>query len=288
MSMVLFDVPGPRAAARHRVYTWISALVLTALLGLVLWKLYEEGEFAADIWEAMVQPNIWRAIGQGLWATVSAAAIAIVLAVIFGALFAVARLSDHAWVRWPAVVVVEFFRAVPLLLLILFLFIAYSDILTDFWALVLALMLYNGSVLAEVFRAGINAVPKGQTEASYAVGMRKNQVMRLVLIPQAVTIMLPAIISQCVIVLKDTALGLIIAYQDLVAEGQRIAEFVNGAVVPLGVIALIYIAMNYSLSRLAVVLERRFATRGHSSVLPPESKTDAATGGLAGGPGVGA
>lgn len=266
MSMVLFDVPGPRAAARHRIYTWISALVLTAILGLILWKLWVEGEFEPEIFEAMTQPNIWRAIGQGLWATVSAAAIAIVLSVIFGTVFAVARLSDHAWIRWPAVVVVEFFRAVPLLLLILFLFIAYSEYLTDFWALVLALMLYNGSVLAEVFRAGINAVPKGQSEASYAIGMRKNQVMRLVLIPQAVTIMLPAIISQCVIVLKDTALGLIIAYQDLVAEGGRIVEFINASVVPMGIVALIYIAMNYALSRLAVYLERRFATRGHSSV----------------------
>jgi glutamate transport system permease protein len=259
--------------------------VLSVLLFLVLWKLYEEGEFAAELWEEMAQPNIWRAIGQGLWATVSAAAIAIVLSVLFGAVFAVARLSDHVWVRWPAVVVVEFFRAVPLLLLILFLFIAYSDYLTDFWSLVLALMLYNGSVLAEVFRAGINAVPTGQWEASYAIGMRKNQVMRLVLIPQAVTIMLPAIISQCVIVLKDTALGLIIAYQDLVAEGQRIVEFVDKAVVPLGLVALIYIAMNYSLSRLAVLLERRFATRGHSSVSKIDDRHDPGLNPAAGGTG---
>ena len=266
MSSVLFDVPGPRAAARHRIYTWLAAVLLTAVLGLIVWKLYREGEFDPEVWEEMSQPNIWRAIWQGMQATLSAAAIAIVLAVIFGAVFAVARLSDHAWVRWPAVVVVEFFRAVPLLLLILFLFIAYSDILSDFWALVLALMLYNGSVLAEVFRAGINAVPRGQTEAALAVGMRKGQLMRLVLVPQAVTIMLPAIISQCVIVLKDTALGLIIAYQDLVAEGQRIAEFVDASVVPLGVVALIFIAINYSLSRLAVYVERRFALRGHSSV----------------------
>jgi glutamate transport system permease protein len=266
MSSVLFDVPGPRAAARHRIFTWLAAIVLTAVLALIVWKLYTEGEFDPEVWEEMAQPNIWRAIWQGMQATLSAAAIAIVLAVIFGAVFAVARLSDHAWVRWPAVVVVEFFRAVPLLLLILFLFIAYSDILSDFWALVLALMLYNGSVLAEVFRAGINAVPRGQTEAALAVGMRKGQLMRLVLVPQAVTIMLPAIISQCVIVLKDTALGLIIAYQDLVAEGQRIAEFVDASVVPLGVVALIFIAINYSLSRLAVYVERRFALRGHSSV----------------------
>jgi len=264
MSSVLFDTPGPTAAARHRIYTWISAVVLTGILALILWKLYVEGEFEADVWEAMTQSNIWRAIGQGLWATLSVAAIAIVLSVIYGAIFAVARLSDHAWISVPAVIVVEFFRAVPLILLILFLYIGFTS-LDRFWALVLALMLYNGSVLAEVFRAGINAVPRGQTEASYAIGMRKNQVMRLVLIPQSITIMLPAIISQCVIVLKDTALGLIIAYQDLVAEGQRIAEFVNASVVPLGLIAVIYIAMNYALSRLAVTLEHRMSRRGRSS-----------------------
>jgi glutamate transport system permease protein len=265
MSTVLFDTPGPRARARHKIYTWVAGVVLAALLGSILWKLYQEGEFDPEVWEEMAQPNIWRAIGQGLWATVSAAAVAIVLAVVFGALFAVARLSDHAWVRWPAVVIVEFFRAVPLLLLILFLFIAYSDYLSDFWALVLALMLYNGSVLAEVFRAGINAVPKGQTEAALAVGMRKGQLMRLVLVPQAVTIMLPAIISQCVIVLKDTALGLIIAYRELVAEGQGIAQFIDAPVVPLATVALIFISINYGLSKLAVYAERRASGRGRSS-----------------------
>ena len=262
---VLFDVPGPRARARHRIYTVIAGAVALVLLGLVLWKLYQEGEFEAELWEDLAQPNIWRAIGNGLAATLSVAAVAIVLSVVFGALFAVARLSDHALIRWPAIVIVEFFRAVPLLLLILFLFIAYSDFLNDFWALTLALMLYNGSVLAEVFRAGINAVDAGQSEAAYAVGMRKNQVMRFVLLPQAVTIMLPAIISQCVIVLKDTALGLIIAYRDLVAEGQGIAEFVDHSIVPLGIVALIFIAINYTLSRLAVYLERRFAQRGHTT-----------------------
>jgi glutamate transport system permease protein len=274
MSSVLFDTPGPRAAARHRIYTWIGAVVLAGILALILWKLYQEGEFEAALWEDLAQPNIWEAYAQGLWATVSAAGLAIVLAVIFGAVFAVARLSDHAWVRWPAIVVVEFFRAVPLLLLILFLYIAYADYLSDYLAVVLGLMLYNGSVLAEVFRAGINAVPRGQSEASYAIGMRKNQVMRLVLLPQAVTIMLPAIISQCVIVLKDTALGLIIAYQELVAEARGIQEYVDHAVVPLGIAAIIFIAINYGLSRLAVYVERRFAQRGHSSAAKLDARYD--------------
>jgi glutamate transport system permease protein len=246
------------------VGTVIAAVIILAITAWGLWTLYQEGEFEAELWEEMSQENIWRAYWNGIVATLSAAASGIVLSVIFGAIFATARLSDHAWVRWPALVIVEFLRAVPLLLLIVFLFIAYPQ-LGQYWALVLALMLYNGSVMSEVFRAGINAVPRGQSEAAYAVGMRKNQVMRLVLLPQAVSIMLPAIISQCVIVLKDTALGVFIAYQELVRESQGIAEFVDHAIVPLAIAALIFIIINYALSRLAIWVERRMARRGHTA-----------------------
>lgn len=268
MSSVLFDVPGPKARVRHNLGTVVATIAALAVLGWALWQLWQAGEFERDLWEDLSQPNIWRAIQQGIIGTISAAAVAIVLSVLLGAILAVARLSDHAWVRWPAVVFVEFFRAVPLLLLIMFLFIAYPEV-GRYWAVVLGLMLYNGSVLAEVFRAGINAVPRGQSEASYAIGMRKNQVMRLVLLPQAVTIMLPAIISQCVIVLKDTALGVIIAYGDLVRQAQLIAEFVNHAIVPLSIAAVIFIAINYALSRLAMYVERRMARRGHSAAKLP-------------------
>lgn len=283
MSSVLFDVPGPKARARHNIMTAVAGVVLIGVTGLMVWKLWQEGEFEAQLWEDLAQPNIWRAIGDGIVATLSAAASGIVLSVIFGGLFAVARLSDHAWVRWPARVVVEFFRAVPLLLLIIFMFYGFQDYLGTYWSLVIALMLYNGSVLSEVFRAGMLAVPQGQSEAAYAVGMRKNQVMRLVLLPQAVTIMLPAIISQCVIVLKDTALGVIISYGELVFQGQLIAEFVNHAIVPLSLIAVIFIVMNYALSKLAVYVERRFAQRGHSSAKKPKEFEQAATMDQSGG-----
>ena len=265
MTSVLFDAPGPKARARHLAGTVLGAIAALSAIGWVLWRLWQEGEFEAELWEDLAQPNIWRAIGDGLVATLSAAGTAIVLSVIFGGAFAVARLSDHAFIRFPARIVIEFFRAVPLLLLIIFVFFGFSQFIGTYWSLVIALTLYNGSVLAEVFRAGIQAVPRGQSEAALAVGMRKNQVMRLVLLPQAVTIMLPAIISQCVIVLKDTALGVIISYGDLVFQGQLIAEFVNHAIVPLALIALIFITINYTLSKIAVYVERRFAQRGHSA-----------------------
>lgn len=285
MSSVLFDVPGPQARRRALVGTVVAAVLAAALLAVVLWKLNSEGEFEAELWEDLGQSNIARAIWMGLVATLSAAASAVVLSILFGGLLAVARLSDHRVVRLPAAVVIEFFRAIPLLLLIVFLFLSLSETIGTYWSLVLALMLYNGSVLAEVFRAGIEAVPRGQSEAAYAVGMRKSQVMSSVLLPQAVAIMLPAIISQCVVVLKDTALGVIIAYGELVYQGRLIAEFVNHTIVPLLLIAVIFIAINYSLSRLAVWLERRLARRGRSSVSRPAAQDPALdpAGGGAGG-----
>lgn len=278
MSSVLFDVPGPRARSRYRLAAVVGVAVALAVLGWVLWRLYTEDVFRAEVWEEFFQPNIFEALLDGLIATLKAAATAIVLSIVFGALFAVARLSDHAWIRWPAVIVVEFFRAVPLLMLIAFLFLAYSTTIGTYWSLVFGLTLYNGSVLAEVFRAGILAVPQGQSEAAYAIGMRKNQVMRLVQLPQGVTIMLPAIISQCVVVLKDTALGVWIAYQDLVFQGELIAQFIDSNIVTFSFIAAIFIIINYSLSKLAIYVERKMAKRGRTAAKFPDEEDPTLTG----------
>ena len=212
---VLYDLPGPNAIRRHRIAGGIGALGIAAILGLVLFRLGQEGQLSADTWEFLAVPETYVALWEGLLDTLQVAAVAIALALGLGTLLAVARLSDTRLVRWPAVVVVEFFRAVPLLLLILFIFLGFSAQIGRFWSLALALMLYNGSVLAEIFRAGILSVPRGQSEAGYAIGLRKAQVQRLVLVPQAVRIMLPAIISQSVVALKDSALGSIIAYGEL-------------------------------------------------------------------------
>lgn len=265
---VLFDLPGPRARARHRVYTLVSVLVIAALLGWVVWKLWEQEQITPDKWEAFTEPTIIEALAEGVLDTLIIAGAAIGLAIVFGVVLASGRLSDHAWLRWPSVVIVEFFRAVPLLLLIFFLFLGYGDVLSRFWALVIALMLYNGSVLAEIFRAGMQAVPRGQSEAAYAIGMRKSQVMRLVLGPQAVRTMLPAIISQCVVALKDTALGYIIGAPGVVRIGEQIyqaPQYGNHLAVGI-VLAAIFIVINYSLSRLAIYLEGRLRREGKAVV----------------------
>jgi glutamate transport system permease protein len=188
---------------------------------------------------------------------------------VFGLVFGVGKLSDHAWVRWPCWVVVEFFRAVPVLLLMVFIFLAYGigDGFGSYWSVVFALTLYNGSVLAEVFRAGINAVPRGQSEAAYAIGMRKTQVMNVVLLPQAVKIMLPAIISQMVVALKDTSLGFYIAAPGLTFVGKQIyGEFKNQFQTVI-IIAALYILMNLILTWIATWVQKKVV--GEKAVVAP-------------------
>ena len=265
MSSVLFDLPGPRARRRHHIATGATVLGLALLLALVVWRLATQDQFTMQKWEPFVTPRILEVLLQGLIDTLQAAVLAIVFAVGFGLVFAPAKLSSHRVFRWPAWLVVEFFRAVPLLMLIIALFAAFSTELGSFWCLVVGLTLYNGAVLAEVFRAGINAVPKGQSEAAYAIGMRKGQVTTLILLPQAIKIMLPAIVSQCVVVLKDTSLGFAILAPGLTSAARLVwGEFQNRFATAI-VLAAIYVVLNCILSWLAGWLQRRLARSGASS-----------------------
>jgi glutamate transport system permease protein len=196
------------------------------------------------------------------------------LALVLGLMSAVARLSEHGWLRTPAFAVVEFFRAIPLVVMIFFLFYAAPQAglqLGVFWSLVVSLTLYNGSVLAEVFRAGMLSVPRGQHEAAYALGLRKNQVMRAVLLPQAVRAMLPTIVSQLVVLLKDTALGFLITYPELLYEARYLgglAEFGRPIIPTALVIGAIYITLCTGLSSLAGYLERRSRRTGRALPTP--------------------
>ncbi|MBA2639609.1 MAG: amino acid ABC transporter permease [Nocardioidaceae bacterium] len=285
MSSVLFDVPGPRARTRQRIGTVLVAALLVGIGYVVVRRLTEE-QFTVENLDELFQPGNFEAIGEGLLGTVQAAAIAIVTSVLFGLVFAAMRLADNRLVGAVAWTVVEFFRAVPLLMLILIIFYSpVKDVMEDvgvpgdLGSLVLGLTLYNGAVLAEVFRAGVNAVPTGQAEAAYAVGMRKGQVLRLIQVPQAVRIMLPAIISQCVVILKDTSLGYVIIYDELLSQANNIGDFIGANLLTYVCIALIYVSINYSLSRVATWLEARTTRAARSSAQRVEGATGALTGG---------
>lgn len=259
---VLYDHPGPRARLRNNVLSAIFLVLLALGAWWVIATLESKGQLRAELWKPFLTSQMWTTyLLPGLWNTLKAALISVVIALPIGALLGIARLSDHAWIRVPAGAFVEFFRAIPVLILMVFAFgftVAALSIADPLLAVVIALVLYNASVLAEVFRAGILSLPKGQTEASLAIGMTKSQMMQIVLLPQALTAMLPAIVSQLVVILKDTALGgILIGFVELRRVAGTAASFYRNVVPIYIVIAVMYILLNLALTSLAGYLENR-------------------------------
>ncbi|WP_327178335.1 amino acid ABC transporter permease [Streptomyces sp. NBC_01335] len=258
---VLYDAPGPKATARNRVYAVVGGVAIAALIIFAVKRLSDTGNLDSGMWDIFNYAGIRQNIADAVLATLKVFGLAAVGSVVLGVVLAVGRLSDHRPVRWLATTFIELFRSIPLLITIYAIWVGF---LTDYsmWALALGLSVYNGCVQAEVLRAGINSVPRGQSEAAYALGMSKTQVMLGVLMPQAVRAMLPTIISQLVVTLKDTSLGYIILYPELLQTARLIASntLVDGKypyVSTIVVIGTIYVTMCLLLSALATWIERR-------------------------------
>ena len=272
---VLYDVQGPKARRRVLAASVVGALVLLGLLAVAARRLAQNEQFEYEKYSPFLEePELYERLFEALQNTLIAAAYALVLALALGVVLAFGRLSHRAFIRLPAIAVVEFFRGVPLLLLIFFFFLAFPLAfgieLPALWSLVLGLTLYNGAVIAEIIRAGVLSIPKGQTEASLAMGMSRGQTLRLVLLPQAIRVMLPALVSQLVVLLKDTSLGFVIGYGELLRTGGFLVQVLNNPIQLYLLIALIYIAINSCLSLLAGWLERRQRrTVATSTVLAP-------------------
>ena len=259
---VLYDVQGPRARRRVLISSVLGGLVLLGLFALAGRRLAQNEQFEYEKYEPfLTEPLLYERLVEGLQNTLTAAAYALVLALLLGVVLAFGRLSHRLWISLPAVAVIEFFRGVPLLLLIFALFLGAPLVvgidLPALWALVIGLTLYNGAVIAEIVRAGILAIPKGQSEAAMAVGLGRGQVLRLVLLPQAVRIMLPSLVSQLVVLLKDTSLGFVIGFSELLRTGQQLVQVLNNPLQMYLAVALVYIVINACLTALAGWLERR-------------------------------
>ncbi|MER5848823.1 amino acid ABC transporter permease [Streptomyces sp. NPDC002012] len=267
MTSVLYDAQGPRAKQRNILYTVLFVLCAAAVVWWVYAGLAEKHQLDWIKWKPFfTSPQPWQTyIWPGLQNTLKAAFFALIIALPLGALFGIGRLSDHRWVRVPSGVVVEFFRAIPVLILMIIAnaaYAEYTDISTDvrpLYAVVTGLVLYNFSVLAEIVRAGIHSLPQGQTDAAKAIGMRKGQTMVFVLLPQAVTAMLPAIVSQLVVIVKDTALGgAMMTFPELLASVRPMsANYGANTIACFTIVALIYIIVNFALTSFASWLERR-------------------------------
>ena len=260
---VLFDAPGPKTVARHRIYSVISVVALLALIAFAVWKLYDAGQLEYDLWEPFVTPDYLEYIlVDGLLETLKMAFFSIIFAVVFGLVFGVAKLSDRGWVRWPAWLVVEFFRAVPVLLLMIFIFFSYGvgDGIGSFWSVVIALTLYNGSVLAEVFRAGIDSVHPSQRASATALGLSDAQSLRHVVLPQAVRRVLPPLLNDFVSLQKDTALVATVGLVDALGTAADTANYTFNYT-PYLVAAALFVALTVPLARLTDWVGRRAMER---------------------------
>ncbi|GAA2537425.1 amino acid ABC transporter permease [Microbacterium mitrae] len=262
MTSVLYDVPGPKARRRNALIGAATVVALVGFVGFVIWRFIDTGQFTAAKWNVFTFSTVWtNMVIPAVMATLSAFAVAAVGSLIFGVILVVGRLSDRAWIRVPVTWVTEILRAIPVLVLMMLLFFGFPSIGIDlgtFWSVVVALVAYNGSVLAEVFRAGIEALPRGQAEAGYAIGLRKSGVLALIQFPQAIRAMLPVIIAQLVVTLKDTSLGSIIGYDELLDLAKTLMSQSGRPIIPATIIvSAIYISMCLLLSWLAHVVQKR-------------------------------
>jgi glutamate transport system permease protein len=248
---------------RNWVVTGVTVVIALLVIWVVYSKLSQKGQLTAAKWEPFLTANLWKTyILPGIQGTLAAAAVSIVLALVLGAV-----------IRWPCAVFVEFFRAVPVLVMMLFAFglFALYDIFPGkqlaLAGVIAGLTFYNGAVIAEIVRAGVNALPRGQSEASFALGLTWGQTMRSILLPQAVTSMLPVLVSQMVVVLKDTAIGYQITFLETVRQGTNIGAAYSNYIPALIVVAALMIAANFALSSFATWLEGRMR-RSHRAPTP--------------------
>ncbi|GAA1342223.1 amino acid ABC transporter permease [Arthrobacter roseus] len=260
----------------------IGVLVIAAVLLYILNGLAEKDQLSAAKWSPFLEGDTWQYyILPGLLNTLKAAAVAILTSVVFGLALGLGRLSAFAPLRWITGTIVEFLRAVPVLLMMIFLWFGISmlDIMpagnVPFVAVVTALTLYNGSVIAELVRSGVYGLPSGQREAALAIGMTRPQSLRSIEVPQALVAMLPALISQFVVILKDSALGYIITYSELLSTSRRLGSGEGNMLPALIVAAVIFIVINYSLSSMAQWLSRFLSFRAHKPVRKEEPLMDA-------------
>lgn len=290
MSSVLYDEPGPVARRRELWGSVAGVVLLLALVAVALVYANGRGVLSADRWDVLYDPpknqtagDVWQSmIVRGLGATLRAAALAAPLALLLGLGLALWRTTRHRWLRLPAVAIIELFRGLPVLLMMFFGFLGFGW--SAFAAVVFGLTVYNMAIIAEILRAGLAALPKGQAEAAYAIGLSRTQTLVTILLPQAIRTMLPSLIAQLVVLLKDSSLGFIVGYAELLRSIQNNAQyFGNQYYVSLFVVgAGIYLLVNISLSQLAIRLQRRPPQGTAAAPATAEPEGEAGTIGVGG------
>ncbi|MBT2565106.1 amino acid ABC transporter permease [Arthrobacter sp. ISL-85] len=277
MTAAIYDVAGPRTRRRITYGTVAGALLLAGIAAVAISRLAANGQLSPELWGVLARKDLQTLLFKGLGATLQVALTSLALSLVGGVLLAVGRLSHRPWVRGAARVWVEVFRGLPLLLLIFFVFLgpsAWGIHVPTFWALVISIAVFNSAVIGEILRSGILSLPKGQAEAGYAIGLTRGAAMRLILIPQGVRVVLPSLIAQIVTLLKETSLGFIIGYEELLRNGRIAVEYLGGkyAIPVYTGIALFYLVTNLILSWTARRIQKGKTNRSITAAAPASSE----------------
>ena len=256
----LFEAGGPRARRRILIGTVLSALALVALVAWIIYRFYIKGQLASQYWYFFAQINVWEFIGMGLVGTLRAALGAGAIALVMGLVLMLGRTSRWAPVRWIATAVIEFFRGTPTLLFIYAMFLVPAQMglkVSTYWMVVIPVSAYASAVLAEVYRAGVNAVPNGQKEAGISLGLSPMQNFVHVVMPQMFRIVTPTLVTQLVVVVKDTSFGYVVTYPELMVNAKVLIANFSSLIPVYLVVAVIYVLVNLAISRFANWLSRR-------------------------------
>jgi glutamate transport system permease protein len=276
---VLFDELGPRGKARLRTATIVASVLLVAALVGIFAQLGHVGQLSGRLWSPLASwPNI-RYLLDGLGMTLRIGLSCAAMSLVFGTVFGLGRLSPRRWLSVPAAAAIELFRAIPLILLVYFFLIglpAFGWNLPPFWVLAIPIVLHAGSVFAEIVRAGVNSLDRGQFDAAAAIGLRRGQALRLVVLPQVFRALRPALVTQVIRTLKESSLGYVVSYPELLRNGQVLGEYNANFIQAYALTAAFYIVLNFGLSRIADLLDRPPRKRRRARVARVDSPTPAA------------
>lgn len=248
----LFQNPDTKTQVLIRLGTLVAIGFLILLAGLIVWQFHSAGQLQAKYWEFFAWPTTWGFLLSGLWGTLSSAAMAAVIALTVGLVFLAGRLSKVTPVRWLAVTVIEFLRGVPSLLLIYFCFLILPPLgikMNSYWMVTLPIGLSTAAVVAEVYRSGVLAVPRGQAEAASSLALSGWQVFFFVVFPQAIRYVVPSLVAQLVIVVKDTTFGYVVTYGELMQNAKVLIANYNSLVPVYLIVAILYCLINFAISK---------------------------------------
>ncbi len=252
---VLYEAPGPKARRKIRAATIVSMAVLLCLLVLIILQFYKNGQLDPRYWSIFLRKTTWTFLGEGLLGTVKAALGASLVSFGIAMLLMLWRISSRKILRGISVTLIEFTRGIPTLLFIYFFFLLAPQFglkLPAYWKITLPVAISACGVVAEVLRSGVQSVPRGQWEAAMSLGMRWGSMFFKVIFPQAFRYVIPALISEIVIVLKDTTFAYVVNYADMMQNARVLISNYDALLSVHLVVAVIYILINYVLNKISV------------------------------------